>query len=266
MSLFDFFRRAASASAPAIAAPSRASKDAREHAAGGNPLAGRRLRYLIGCDADVTGKDGEVFVVGYDVDRPPLYGIGVGYCNLFDENHTGKYGPYLHSSDTAARYREGQIDPRGPGFERNLREQLGRRKAQGFSYVELDNPDAYSIATSVRAIELARAYGLGVVAKNPGLMEGDASLILRQGNVYGAIVEQDAGDPHGMEKLRRAAARPALPVWFVSFGAGRGWAERVAADAAEYSSMSVTYSSAGEYGNSIDVHPPVKSARERTPS
>jgi hypothetical protein len=247
-------------------ASSRASKDARERVAGGNPLAGRRLRYLIGRDADVTGKGGEIFVVGYDVDHLPLYGIGVGYCNLFDENNTGKYGPYLRSSDTAARYREGQIDPRGPGFERNLCEQLGRRKTQGFRYVELDNPDAYSIATSIRAIELARTYGLGVVAKNPGLMEGDASFILRQDNVYGVIVEQGAGDPDGMEKLRNAAGRPALPVWFVSFGPGLEWAERVAAAAAEYSNMSVTYSSAGEYGNSIDVHPPVKFPRERAPS
>src|SRR5262245_34519613 len=92
----------------------------------GNPLEGKRLRYLIGREGDVTGKDGEIFVVGYDVDHPPRYGVGVGYCNLFDENSTGEYGPYLHSSDTAVRYREGQIDPRGPGFERNLREQLGR--------------------------------------------------------------------------------------------------------------------------------------------
>jgi hypothetical protein len=221
----------------------------------GNPLEGKRLRYLIGCDDDITGKDGEIFVVGYDADHLPLHGIGVGYCNLFDEHNTGEYGPYLHSSDTAARYREGQIDPRGPGFERNLREQLGRRKAQGFRYVELDNPDAYSIATSIGAIELARSYGLGVIAKNPALVDGDGSVILRHDNVYGIIVEKDAGDPNDVEELRTAAGRPTLPVWFVSFGDGREWAEHVAAAAAKYSNMSVTYSSVGEYGNSIDVHP-----------
>jgi hypothetical protein len=259
MSLFDFLRRL-----PLSVAPPR-----------GNPLEGKRLRYLIGCDDDVTGKDGEIFVVGYDAEHLPLHGIGVGYCNLFDEHNTGEYRPYLRSSDTAARYREGQIDPRGPGFERNLREQLRRRKAQGFRYVELDNPDAYSIATSIRAIELARSYDLGVIAKNPGLVEGDASLILRHGNVYGVIVEQDAGEPGDMDELRTAAGRPTLPVWFVSFGDGiareasgrsrpssramrerpEDWAEHVAAAAAKYSNMSVTYSSVGEYGNSIDVHP-----------
>jgi hypothetical protein len=232
----------------------------------GNPLEGKRLRYLIGCEGDVTGKDGEIFVVGYDAGQLPLYGIGVGYCNLFDENNTGEYGPYLHSSDTAARYREGQIDPRGPGFERNLREQLGRRKAQGFRCVELDNPDAYSIATSIRAIELARSYGLGVIAKNPGLLEGDGSLILRHDNVYGVIVEKDAGDPDDMEELRTAAGRPTLPVWFVSFGGGRTWADDVAAAAAKYGNMCVTYSSAGEYGNAIDIFPPTRVTRERSAS
>jgi hypothetical protein len=261
MSLFDFLRRTSGRSRPSwrdtplSAAPPR-----------GNPLEGKRLRYLIGCDGDVTGKDGEIFVVGYDAGQLPLYGIGVGYCNLFDENNTGEYGPYLHSSDTAARYGEGQIDPRGPGFERNLREQLGRRKAQGFRCVELDNPDAYSIATSIRAIELARSYGLGVIAKNPGLLEGDGSLILRHDNVYGVIVEKDAGDPDDMEELRTAAGRPTLPVWFVSFGGGRTWADDVAAAAAKYGNMCVTYSSAGEYGNAIDIFPPTRVTRERSAS
>jgi len=262
MSFFDFLLRATTVRSRVPLRPGVPFRPgAPPH---GNPLEGKRLRYLIGCDVHVTGKDGEVFVVGYDVDHPPLCGVGVGYCNLFDEYSTGRYGPYLHSSDTAARYREGQIDPRGPGFERNLREQFGRRKAQGFQFVELDNPDAYPVVTSLKAIELARSYGLGVVAKNPGLMEGDASLILGSDNVYGAIVEKDAGEPHDMEELRKRAGRPTLPVWFVSFGDGRPWAERMAAAAARYRNMSVTYSSAGEYGNSIDILPPVEC--EKTPS
>ena len=61
-----------------------------------------------------------------------------------------------------------------------------------------------------------------------------------------------------MEELRKRAARPTLPVWFVSFGDGRPWAERVAAAAARYRNMGVTYSSVGEYGNSIDILPPVE--------
>src|SRR5262245_59018323 len=119
MSFFDFLKRASGRSCQSPCDTPMTADSSR-----GNPLEGKRLRYLIGYDGDVTGKDGEIFVVGYDVDHLPLYGIGIGYCNLFDENNTGKYGPYLHSSDTADRYREGQIDPRGPGFERNLREQF----------------------------------------------------------------------------------------------------------------------------------------------
>ena len=46
-------------------------------------------------------------------------------------------------------------------------------------------------------------------------------------------------------------------VWFVAFGSGRSWAGGVAKSAKHYRSMGVTYSSAGEYGNAIDILPPV---------
>ena len=90
------------------------------------------------------------------MERPPTKrGIAIAYCNLFDEENTGKYGPYLHTSDTAEQYGEGQIDPKGPGWEKNLRQQFQRRKRQGFSYIELDNPDAYSVEDVLGAIDLA---------------------------------------------------------------------------------------------------------------
>ena len=111
--------------------------------------------------------------------QPARHGVSIAYCNLFDEHNTGHYGPYLHSSDTAAEYNEGQIDPRGPGWEKNLREQFERRRNQGFEYIELDNPDAYSIKDVIGAIDLAASYGLKVIAKNPGLMEGGPTLIRR---------------------------------------------------------------------------------------
>ena len=31
-----------------------------------------------------------------------------------------------------------------------------------------------------------------------------------------------------MERLRKRAGKPDLPVWFVAFGSGRGWANGVA--------------------------------------
>ena len=42
-------------------------------------------------------------------------------------------------------------------------------------------------------------------------------------------------------------------MWFVAFGSGRKWADGVANNAKSYRNMGVTYSSAGEYGNAIDV-------------
>jgi len=70
------------------------------------------------------------------------------------------------------------------------------------------------------------------------------------------IVERGAGAPDDMDALRRRAGKPDLPVWFVAFGSGRKWAGNVASTAKHYRNMSVTYSSAGEYGNSIDILPP----------
>jgi hypothetical protein len=221
-----------------------------------NLLTGRPLRYLIGASTSGPGRDDEVTVVSYSTSEPVRRGISIAYCNLFDENNTGRFGPYLHTSDTAAQYNEGQIDPRGPGWEKNLREQFERRKRQGFEYIELDNPDAYAIEDVIGAIDLAATYGLKVIAKNPKLMARGAASYVAHPNVYGVIVEKGAGNPDDMDALRRKAGKPALPVWFVAFGAGRAWAGNVASSAKHYRNMGVTYSSAGEYGNAIDILPP----------
>jgi hypothetical protein len=224
-----------------------------------NRLAGKPLRYLIGAEHSGSGRDEDVTVVSYDTTEPVKHGISIAYCNLFDENNTGRYGPYLRTSDTAQQYKEGQIDPRGPGWEKNLREQFERRKKQGFEYIELDNSDAYSIEGVIGAIELAANYGLKVIAKNPLLMEASSTAstaYVAHPNVYGVIVERDAADPSGMDALRRRAGKPTLPVWFVAFGSGRSWARTIADTAEHYRNMGVTYSLAGEYGNSIDILPP----------
>jgi len=218
---------------------------------GNNPLSNKSLRYLIGASSAGQGDDEGVTVVSYDVSRPVARGMSIAYCNLFDETNSGLYGPYLDSSATAEQYNEGQIDPNGPGWEKNLREQFERRRKQGFEYVELDNPDAYEIKDVIGAIELAASYGLKVIAKNPGLLEKGASKFVSHPNVYGIIVERDAGSPDDMDALRRKAGKPNIPVWFVSFGDGRGWADDTATAAAQFPSMGVTYSSVGEYGNVI---------------
>jgi hypothetical protein len=229
-------------------------------ASAANPLEGKPLRYLIGKDGWSKGADGEVTEVGYDVTvRAPL-GIGVKYVNLFDEKNSGQYRPYLHSSDTAAQYGEGQIDPAGPGWRKNLTEQLTRAKVQGFGFVELDNPDAYKLADVLGAVDLAASNGLHVIAKNPLLIEGtDPTPYLAHTAVMGAIVERGAGSPPDMDKLRQRAGKPELPVWFVAFRDqkedGRPWAANTARliANANYSNMRVTVSDDGEYTSSRDA-------------
>lgn len=222
-----------------------------------NPLAGKKLRYYIGTSDTPLVHPNEIVEVAYDVDVPPLVGIPIKYGNLFDEeydeNSGGDYGPYLHDSDTAQEYHEGQIDPRGKGWGKNLREQFERARRQGFKYIELDNPDAYHINDVVGAVDLAATYGLKVIAKNPLLIEGDPLPYVAHPAVMGVIVEKGAGYPTSMDKLRFRANKPDLPVWFVSFGSGRPWAQRVAALAKGMPNMYVTYSRRGEYRSSEDI-------------
>lgn len=223
-----------------------------------NPLSGKPLRYLIGADSVGQGRDGEVVVVPYGKSAV-RHGISVGYCNLFDELNTGKYGPYLYTSDTAYDYDEGQIDPRGPGWVKNLSEQFKLRVRQGFEYIELDNPDAYAIKDVIGAIEFAgNEYGLKVLAKNPGLFESPKFRIIyvSHPNVYGVIVEKSAGIPQRMDVLRNEAGKPDLPVWFVAFKSGRTWAKNTAETAKNYPNMGVTWSKHGEYTDSIDILKP----------
>lgn len=217
-------------------------------------LNGKPLRYLIGGSAG-QGHDDEVTMVSYSTNAPVKRGISIAYCNLFDETNSGKYGPYLHNSDTAKQYNEGQVDPKGAGWEKNLREQFERRRKAGFEYIELDNPDAYKMKDVIGAVELAATYDLKVIAKNPGITD-DAVRYVSHPNVYGIIVEKGAGGATDMEALRKKAGKPDLPVWFVSFGSGKGWANSVASSAKHYRNMGVTYSSAGEYGNALDVLQP----------
>ena len=64
-------------------------------------LDGLSIDYLIGNSNIQKGREGRLTVVAYDINVLPRYGVGAGYCNLFEEDFTGKYGPYLNSSDTA---------------------------------------------------------------------------------------------------------------------------------------------------------------------
>ena len=138
--------------------------------------------------------------------------------------------------------------------------QFARRREQGFEYVELDNPDAYSIGDVLGAIELARGYGLKVIAKNPFLMgRGNALSYVADRNVFGVIVERGAGIPLDYHTLRIRVGKPQLPVWFVSFGRGLKWARSCAEQirGKRLRGMGVTYASKGQYENSLDVLRPL---------
>lgn len=218
-----------------------------------NELEGKRLRYLIGADNSHPGREGEITELGYDAVKPCPRGISIKYGNLFDEKSTGRYGPYLHSSDTAAQYGEGEIDPAGPGFKKNIAEQCRRAVEQQFRYIELDNPDAYSLGHVLMAVDYAASFGLRVIAKNPLLIGGDPSPYLAHPAVYGCVIERGAGSPSDMARLRIKAKRPNLPCWFVAFNDGKSWIENTARTARSYINMWCSYSDSGEYGSSEDI-------------
>ena len=68
-------------------------------------------------------------------------------------------------------------------------------------------------------------------------MGDGATAYVAHRNVHAIIVEEGAGGAQDMEALRRHAGKPALPVWFVAFGSGRGWANSVASAAKNYRNM-----------------------------
>ena len=93
----------------------------------------------------------------------------------------------------------------------------------GFEYIELDNPDAYNDQgrdRRHRARGHLRSQGDREESRHhrrPGRLRL-ASQRLRHHRREGR------GGAADMERLRKRAGKPDLPVWFVAFGSGRGWA------------------------------------------
>lgn len=212
-------------------------------------LEGKRLRYLIGSDNPYPGSSEYVTEVGYDVTDKAKGTIA--YCNFYDEKNSGKYGPYLSPTDTAGQYGESVPDPAGPGFMQNLADQFETRRRQGFDYVEIDNPDGYAVDHVLRGVALAATYSLAVVAKNPLLFDS-ADAVRYVAECCGVIVERNCGDSEKMDRLRRAAGKPSLPVWFVSFGSIH-WIRNIAAKAWQFDGMFCSHSPGGEYTTSVKV-------------
>ena len=217
------------------------------------------LRYLIAVDEQLQGVEGEIIEVGYDGPKPK-HGQAVRYCNLFDQTGTGKYGPYLPSTDTAALYDERVVNPLGDGWTKLLVDQCDAARAAGFDTIEFDNPDGYTAAAVLSAVQYAAGRGLKVLAKNPLICDWNSVGYIQHAAVVGIVVEKDDdATPEHYHTLRRSAGKPELPVYFVAFKAhgedGTAWAVRTAREAAKYSNMFVTMSADGEYTSSVDVLP-----------
>lgn len=240
-----------------------------------NPLEGRQLRYLIGGDDDFVGRADEVVELSYDAERTSSGGLSVKYGNLFNEKYSeqseaerAKYAPYLEPGDTAEEYGEGQIDPDGQGWDRNLQEQFDHALAQGFDIIELDNADSYDMDDVLDAVTRAETAGLSVLAKNPMICSGDKLAYISHPAVLGVVVERSCGTPLQMDGLRRNAGKPTLPVWFVAFGSGKQWADECAAQivASQFVNMGVTYDPSGqEYEDSKDIQFPIPGEPDTVP-
>lgn len=217
------------------------------------------LRYLIGDDQGGVGawRLNEIVEVGYDTTTPPKNCIASCYVNLLDEKNSHAYGDAAQTG-TAADYNEGLIDYRGSGFLRNVRDQLLRRKKQGFTMCELDNPDSYPRESVLQAMDMAASMNFKIWVKNPFLPYSDLlsrrPALLHTATV-GIIVERGCGTPAAMDDMRQAAGKPNMPVRFVFFGAGLGTAQQFAItiENEHYRNMGVTYSHKGEYERCEDI-------------
>lgn len=217
-----------------------------------NPLAGKRMRYLIGAGNDFYVPELAVCVLPYDYDKPVRSPIAVGYCNLYWQKGAPDCGPYLDNTDTAEEYGERVIDPAGSGFSKNITWQFDRWRKLGVTYVELDNCDGYDIDVVLCAIKFAELYGFKVIAKNPGLLKGNGAKYVAR--CHGIISEKGAGGPALLDQIRKSAGFPEMPVWFVAYGAsGAKWARELYILTATFFGMGVTLSPDDEYTEAVDI-------------
>lgn len=220
------------------------------------------LRYLIGADADkVVGQAGVITEIPFDATRAPHEGSTVLYGNLLDETFDadtgkGKYGPYMRPSDTAEEWGEGQIDPNGAGWHRNIDDQIAKAKRLGIGVIEWDNPDSYLLPQVLDALHRTLSAGMLALAKNPLLVDGGAVRYIAHPAVIGAICEAGSGTCDGMQALRHQANKPNMPVWWVGNAGDRAWClrRRGAIISGDYFEMGVTWCrSKNDYSESADI-------------
>lgn len=226
-----------------------------------NDLAGKRLRYLIGADATtLRGEPGAITMVPYGEPRV-LEGVSAGYCNAYDQEGNGAYGPYTFDTDVSERYGERVVHP--SVLSRLLEAQFSKRRKQVFDLIEIDNTDAYPIGAVLAGVSLAMTLGLRVLAKNPTLRSWPEGVeLLAHENVAGIIAEYDA-NPFMVLQMCTDAGKPDLPLWFVAHGREEhAWITTIARKAATTRGLAhigATWSRESgerEYADSVDVLTP----------
>lgn len=222
------------------------------------------MQYLIGQD-NPKGKVGYITLCSYDTTVAPKLGIPAYYLNAFvEEGQLPEYSPYLDTSDTAYRYKEGMADPDYLGFHENIRRQAEKIQHMKGWLVEVDNRDAYKNSVIAKLYtRLHDVYGFKILCKNPGMSDHDepSAPLLRHPAVVGAIIERGKVRPLAMSIMRIAADKPEMPCWFVNHGAnGAIFADECATEIKKNNikCMGVSLSYGGEYTNHIDILLPRK--------
>ena len=225
-------------------------------------LYGLSLRYLIGGwddDPSIEPETNVIYEFGYDVLRPSKSGaMAIKYGNLLDQSKTDRYGPYLVSTGNALAYDLKVPDPKHTGYYRNIHSQLELAQKFGYKLIEWDNADNenFALFDVKRAVDVSMTYKIGVIFKNPGLIKFDITSLIAHPNVYGMIVEENCGTASAMDKLRRDAKKPLLPIWFVSYGSTDRWAQETAIEARPFYHIGISHSYNGRYNHSLDVLKP----------
>lgn len=215
-----------------------------------SPFAGKPLDYLIAVDG-ALGIAGHIIEPGYGVERAPAAAPWIMYGNMRDQEGGRKYPPYLadgDNDDIGRRYGEPAPDPAGAGFWRLINLQLDRAQGLGAPAIEWDNLDTYNVVTALKVFDLTWQRALYVAVKNPNLVSGKSSDLIRHPAAAIVIVESGAGEPAEVDALRHGAGKADIPLRFVFYGDDRNDAEDCARVAADLSDVGVTFDpSGGEY-------------------
>ena len=211
-------------------------------------LDGMQLRYLV----DISSADGNVFpdneitVLGKGWDRGIGKGIPAKLIDLLDSEKDGTFGPY---------HDDGVPDAAGTGYWKNIHWQLEKAQRQRFNLAVLDNMENehFKLFELKRAIDVVLTYKMGVLLKNPEKINENPISLVEHINTFGIIVEENCGTPVSMDKLRRDAHKPDLPVWFVGRSFADEWVRHTAIDAVHYHHMGVSISNEMTWLSSRDI-------------